>query len=60
MSLPVYFDQVDLLLSILNDSLEDPRLALKGGAEKFITTLLSSQKGLEDLFLIFKKIADRI
>ena len=31
-----------------------------GGDEKFITTLLSSQEGLKDLFLIFKKIADRI
>lgn len=31
MTLPLYFDQVDLLLSILDDSLEDSRLALKGG-----------------------------
>lgn len=52
---------VETGLSII--SKKDPKIFLMGhlgGDEKFVTTLLSSQKSLETLFLTFQKISKSI
>jgi predicted nucleotidyltransferase component of viral defense system len=58
MSRPLYFDQVDLLLSILEDSLEDPCLALKGGTA--INLFVFDMPRLSvDIDLVYVPVEDR-